>query len=47
MVHRWNYDSMKPYFLGLLHFDDYENEMNETNDDDNNDDDAFDYSTSH
>ena len=47
---------MKLFFLGLIHFDDYEKEMNETNDDeiddeddDNNDDDddALDYSTSH
>ena len=56
MGHRWNCDSMKPFFLSLLHFDVYENEMIRTNDDDiddeddddnDDDDDAFDYSTSH
>ena len=45
MVHRCNYDSiyMKPFFLGLLHFDDYEKEMNKTNDDEIDDEDDDNY----
>ena len=34
---------MKPFFLGVLHFDDYENEMNETNDDEIDDEDDDNY----